>query len=408
MKKNLLSNKRFMAYATGLCIDRFGNAVYSIVLPLLAYHITKSFIDMGIMAICQFFPRIIFGFIAGPLIDRSKKRNILFKALIFQSFCSFLIALLYQSNSIQMWMLYAVGALLSIGFEFSRTAEISVVPIMFKEHKVDAITNLATIHTIMFIAGPTIGGLLLEITSYGTLLWINSLSYLGPIIFCIWSQIPNEKIVTDSNGVKGVLDDMKKGVQFIKENLFLKNLIILTLFNGAATSGIQTVILFYAKDHLSLSDGQTGLFFGIEGLGMLFGSLFVKKFKSIKREKFLQICLLLNLFASFLFLWPHTETLLLGQLLISMGSFSYLVSMDVIIQQLTPENMLGRVTGLFRLLNYLIFVLSTAGRSLLIDKTSILNIFLLSTILIFLASCLASLYFSGKSEKDRKIEFANT
>ena len=408
MKKSLWFDKRFLAYALGLCIDRFGNAVYSVVLPLLAYSMTKSFINMGIMAICQFFPRIIFGFIAGPLIDRSKKRNILFKALIFQSFCSLLIAFLFQGSILEMWMLYAMGALLSIGFEFSRTAEISVVPSMFGDQRVEAITSLATIHTIMFIAGPMIGGVLLQFTSYGTLLWINSLSYLGPILFCFWSQIPNTKMVSREKGFQSVLDDMKEGFQFIRDSFVLKKILLVTLFNGAATSGIQTIILFYVKDYLSLSDSQTGLVLAVDGIGMFVGSLLVGRLKLMDRGTFLQICLWLNLSGSLLFLWPSTETLLIGQFLISMGTFSYLVSMDVIIQNLTPESMLGRVAGLFRLFNYLIFVLSTAGRSWLIGKVGVYNIFILSSLLIFMSTVLAWVYFLGDKMKESHFKWGKT
>jgi len=408
MKKSLWFDKRFLAYALGLCIDRFGNAVYSVVLPLLAYSMTKSFINMGIMAICQFFPRIIFGFIAGPLIDRSKKRNILFKALIFQSFCSLLIAFLFQGSILEMWMLYAMGALLSIGFEFSRTAEISVVPSMFGDQRVEAITSLATIHTIMFIAGPMIGGVLLQFTSYGTLLWINSLSYLGPILFCFWSQIPNTKMVSREKGFQSVLDDMKEGFQFIRDSFVLKKILLVTLFNGAATSGIQTIILFYVKDYLSLSDSQTGLVLAVDGIGMFVGSLLVGRLKLMDRGTFLQICLWLNLSGSLLFLWPSTGTLLIGQFLISMGTFSYLVSMDVIIQNLTPESMLGRVAGLFRLFNYLIFVLSTAGRSWLIGKIGVYNIFILSSLLIFMSTVLAWVYFFGDKMKESHFKWGKT
>ncbi|MDC0253580.1 MFS transporter [Bacteriovoracales bacterium] len=405
MKNNIWFNKRFLAYALGLSIDRFGNAVYSIVLPLLAYSMTKSFIDMGVMAICQFFPRIIFGFFAGPLIDRAKKRNILFKALIFQSFCSMLIAILFQWSFLEMWMLYASGALLSIGFEFSRTAEISVVPEMFEDKKVDAITSLATIHTLMFIAGPTVGGLLLKFTSYGTLLWVNSLTYLGPIIFCCWSKIPNNRIIPKDKGLKTVLNDMKEGFQFLRKNFVLKKIMLITFFNGMATSGIQMMVLFYVKDYLKLNDSQTGLVLAVDGIGMLVGSIMVGRLKLMGRGPFLQICLCLNLTGSLLFLWPSTESLLIGQFLISVGTFSYLVSMDVIIQSLTPGHMLGRMAGLFRLFNYLIFVSSTACRSFFVSKIGIVNIFALSSFLILMAVVLAKTYFFGGQIKDSDFNF---
>jgi hypothetical protein len=125
----------------------------------------------------------------------------------------------------------------------------------------------------------------------------------------------------------------------------------------------------------------------------------------MNRGTFLQICLWLNLSGGLLFLWPSTEALLIGQFLISMGTFSYLVSMDVIIQKLTPESMLGRVAGLFRLFNYFIFVLSTAGRSWLISQIGVYNIFILSSLLIFMASMFAWIYFGGNKSKESYVKW---
>lgn len=50
--KSIWLDARFFTYAIGLMIDRFGNAVYTVALPLLVYRLTQSVLNMSLMAIC--------------------------------------------------------------------------------------------------------------------------------------------------------------------------------------------------------------------------------------------------------------------------------------------------------------------------------------------------------------------
>ena len=68
----------------------------------------------------------------------------IFAALLFQGGCSLLLAALFEAQLLEIWILYVFGALISVGFEFSRTAEIAVVPIMFRDRRVEATAGLAS------------------------------------------------------------------------------------------------------------------------------------------------------------------------------------------------------------------------------------------------------------------------
>lgn len=352
--------RRFLTYAIGLMIDRFGNAVYSVALPLLVYSLTQSVLDMSLMAICQFIPRAVCSLFIGSVVDRVSRRTVIFAALLFQGGCSLLLAGLYQAELLQTWMLYLFGALISVGFEFSRTAEIAVVPIMFGERRVEATTGLASAHTLMFIAGPTLAGLLLGFLSYEVLLWINALSYLGPIVMCWWSRIPNEKNLGGIRTLRSVIDAMGEGWTFLRGHAVLKGLILVILVGGLATSGIQTMILFYLKNEIGASDMFTSWVIACSGFGLFVGSLVVPRFKHWKRSRLLLSSLVVSCIGLALFLIPQQGVLMGAQFIVAIGIFSYSLAQDLLIQDVVPNEMMGRVGGLVRMIMHVTLSMSTA------------------------------------------------
>ncbi len=385
MKTTIWLNKRYLAYAFGLLVDRFGNAIYLLALPLLMYHLTGSIVDMGLMAICQFFPRVICGFFIGSIVDRINRRTVIFAALIFQAICSGLLAGLYEFQLLHVWMIYVLGALVSVGFEFSRTAEIAIIPIMFKEQRVDATAGLAGLFTAMLMIGPIVAGILLSISSYELLLWLNTLTYFGPIVMCIWSRIPSEKNLGSITSIRSVTDAMLQGFVFFKNDMVLKNLLIVVLASGLAVGGMQTLLIFYMKHSLALSDSFISLSFACAGFGMLVGSVLTAKLKHWQRGKFLILSVSTSIIGLLLFLIPSVEMIMLAQFVLSIGTFSCLVAQDVIIQDVVPNEMMGRVGGFVRTLSHVMLSLSTALLVWLADILNAQSVFIFSTSLMLIA-----------------------
>lgn len=353
-------NRRFQAYALGLMIDRLGNAFYAIALPLLMYHLTQSVTAMGLMAILQFVPRFVGGPLIGSVVDRFSRRRIIVAALLFQSLCSLLLAVLVQQESLPLWVLYLLGALTSIGFEFSRTAEIAVVPVMFGRQRVAATAALASIHTAMFMLGPVLAGILLSFSGYNTLFFLNAFTYLAPVILCIWSRIPDESNLGGINGFTQMKQAVAEGLVHIRRNPSLLALMQVTLLITLATGGIETMIIFHLKDNLGFSDTLVSYMLASSTLGMFLGTLVAGHVSWWERGQLLAFSLAAAIAGLILFLSARLVMMLLAQCILSMGIFSFSVLRDIIVQDLTPGHLMGRVGGLVRMLMHASLPLSTA------------------------------------------------
>lgn len=361
------TQKRFLAYATGLAIDRLGNAVYSVVLPLAVYKLTQSVLSMGMMAFAQFVPRAVCAIFIGTIVDRMNRRNVIIYALAFQGVCSAAIALLYQMEMLSIWMIWLAGALISIGFEFSRTAEIAVVPVMFEERRVEATAGLASIFTATQMLGPLLGAWLLLYLDYDQFFWMNAISYLGPILLCGLSGIPREVQGLPLRNTSEVIASIKEGAAYMINDIWLAQLLKIVLIVGLSTSGLHVVLIYFLKHEMTVPDSDVAIFSAVGGFGMLVGSILVSRSENVDRVRFLRWCFALVSVSILLLLSQSVPLMILAQFALSAGLLGYMVMQDVVVQDRVPNHMMGRVGGFVRLLSHLSTSASVAITSVLVS-----------------------------------------
>ncbi|MBS4431351.1 MFS transporter [Pectobacterium punjabense] len=391
---SIFHNSRFTAWAIGLAFDRLGNAMYMVALPLMVYHMTSSLKNMAIVTVCQFLPRIFPGIYVGSMVDISNKKNIFFISLLLQCFIGIIIATLYSMQLLPFILLCILGAITSVCFEISRTTEMTLVPVIFAKERVKATTALASIHTAMFMVGPLLGALLLKYFSYTSLLLLNALTYLAPIVANYWTKIPSlQSVQHRTKGLREKLaltnHSLKESLATVRSSKALKLLMMFITCITLATGGLELLIIFYIKNRLHVSDQFASLMYAIGAVGMFLGSILVPLFRKIKRKIFLFITLLMIAGGISLFQIGSIPALISGQLLIFMGIFACSVTQDLIIQESAPPTMLGRISGILRIINSTMISLSTFFLTSLTAFLSFKYIALIVILLVLLALILS-------------------
>ncbi|MDR0806723.1 MAG: MFS transporter [Enterobacteriaceae bacterium] len=388
--KTLLKNKRFVAWATGLACDRLGNAMYKVVLPLMVYNMTASLKNMAIVTICQFLPRVFPGIYIGSMVDIFGKRTVFVLALFAQFLSSFVIAILYSAEMLHFIFLCILAAIASISFEFSRTTEMTLVPTLFAEQRVEATTVLASVHTAMFMLGPLLGALLLDYLNYNALLLFNALSSLAPLCAIYWTRIPNNQLAEHyASGIRAKLlltnNSLLEAFRTIHLNKSLQYLMFFIISITLATGGLELLIIFYIKNRLHVNDEFASIMYAMGAAGMFCGSLLVPTFKKLPRKRFLFITLVMIASGITLFQSDNLLVLLLAQWLTFMGVFACSVTQDLIIQECAPIGMLGRISGLIRITNSAMLALSTLLVTSLAAVLSIKTVFVIVLLIILVA-----------------------
>lgn len=345
-----LKSKTFIAYSIGLFFDRFGNALYRVVFPLILYKKTQSIEVLSLVLISQILPKVFLFFIVGPIVDGTDRKKTFYSALIIQSICCFVIGYLTQLD-VSINYYYALSILISVAFEFSRNCEKTFVPLMFKNNINSANSILASIFSFCFIIAPLISLIDHSPRYYQYILYINSVSYIAPIIMSYWSKIPDYIPNNVVRNTTQIYNSFVDGLLYTLNDKTVFILLITSFLISLATSGFEPVIIFIIKNKLMLSDKLISYLFLFDGVGMFLASLLSMKVlsKSSKYKNILYTLLITIIITNLFLALENYKILIMAFTLVSFLLFFISLYLDIYLQNNIDKNYLGRVSSLFRI-----------------------------------------------------------
>lgn len=160
--------------------------------------------------IAALLPQALLGPFAGVFVDRWDRKWTMIGADSFVALCSGAIALLFYLDVIEIWHIYILLMLRSIGGAFHAPAMKSSVPLLAPEKELTRIAGVnQAIQSICNIGGPALGAILLLAFDMSIVMLLD---VVGAIIACttlLFVYIPNPE--KQNSSAKSVLYDMRDG-----------------------------------------------------------------------------------------------------------------------------------------------------------------------------------------------------
>ncbi len=177
----LLREKLFRRYWTGQTISLFCDQISALALPLLAVLSTDAGpVEMGYLTAAALVPNLLFSLLAGAWVDRlPHKRIIMIVADIGRAALLSWIPISYAVGTLDLTQLYVIAFLtgtLSVLSEVSRTT--LFVALVDRSSFIDANALLNGSRAMSFVAGPSVGGVLVQVLSAPFALIADAVSYL--------------------------------------------------------------------------------------------------------------------------------------------------------------------------------------------------------------------------------------
>lgn len=265
----LLTRIPFRRYWTAQTISLVGDEVTSLALPLIAVLAAQAGpAQMGALTAAGLVPSLLFSLLAGAWADRRRdKRRIMIAADLGRAFLLLSIPFLYLVSALSMTELYVVAFLvgtLSVLFEVCRTT--LFVALVGKEDYIAANSLLNGSRAMAYMAGPSVGGVLVQVLSAPITLVVDALSYLfsGAILSRIHPVEP------EPSRTKGL--GLGEGLRFIWRTRVLRFMLAasttLNLFNYM----FSALFILYAVTYLHLSPALLGAVIGAASVGALTGA----------------------------------------------------------------------------------------------------------------------------------------
>ena len=265
----LRGNANFRRYFIGQSVSLIGDQVSLIALPLTAVlALDASAGQMGALTTAYLIPNLIFSLHAGVWVDRrGRRRQVMIATDIGRGLLTATIPLAYAFGHLTWPHLYVVSFLLgtlSVFFYVAYGAFFQVI--VPREDYVQANSLIHGSRAFSFVAGQSLGGVLVQLLRGPYALALDAFSFLWSALFL--GRIDAE----EPPGAPHESGGLMSGVRWIRNNPIMRAELL-----GVATINLFNFMFFalvmlYAVRSLHLTPATLGLVRGAASLGALSGS----------------------------------------------------------------------------------------------------------------------------------------
>ncbi|MFI7619138.1 MFS transporter [Micromonospora echinofusca] len=352
----LLRERVFRRYWSAQTVSYFGDEISILALPLLAVLIFEATpAEMGYLTAAALAPNLLFSLLAGAWVDRyPHKRRLMVLTDLGRALLLTAVPVAYVLDLLTMPQLYlvafAVGTLAVI-FEVARGP--LFVSVVGRADYVEANTLINGSRAMSLVAGPSIGGVLVQVLTAPIALIADALSYVVSAYLLVRIR-PTEPAPARGGGLA-----LGAGLGFIARTPMMRALLLGTTTVNLFNFMFIALFVLYATQELGLAPGLLGAVLGASAVGGLIGAALTGR---LVRRFGVGPTLLAGfvLFPAPMLLVPLAggpTPVLVGMLfaaefLSAIGVMLLDITVGSVQTALTPEALLARVAGARRTVNY--------------------------------------------------------
>ncbi len=271
-------NRNYRFLWSGQIVSEIGDNFNNIAVFALAMDLTHSGMVVTGVLLARAIPAITVGPIAGVLLDRFDRKQIMIASDLLRAFIAlgFILAL----SSHRIWVLYAFSALLMAASPFFSAGRSSILPTIANAREIHTANSLTQTTQWMNLTVGTFLGATVVALGYKWAFVFNALSFL----FSAWCVAHLR--APDVHGFRAPhrthprhqqthpFDEYREGLRYMRSVPLVLAIALLSV--GWATGGGAAQILFTLFGEVVFNRGAAGIgmIWGCAGLGLLTGGIF--------------------------------------------------------------------------------------------------------------------------------------
>ena len=339
----------------GETVSQVGGQITYLALPLAAALLLNATpVEMGVLSALVLLPYLVLSLPIGVWVDRVHRRPILIWSCVAMGLAFALVPLAAVTGQLSMGVLYLVALVSGAGGLLFDVAAQSYVPTLIQRRQlVEGNSKLELSRSAAQVVGPGLGGALVALLSAPIAILVDSVALFATAVSV--ARIRRPEPPPHAGRRPGIGQEMREGMRLVVGNPILRGIVgtMATYFFFDAM--LMSVFILFASRSLGLSAGEIGLVVAVGNLGFVAGALLAAPIAGrfgIGRTligAMVTSCLfgLLVPLAAPAFAFPLLVVARLGT---SFGMPVYMVNQISLRQSITPDRLLGRLTGTIKFL----------------------------------------------------------
>jgi MFS family permease len=262
----------------GESVSQFGSTISQLALPLVAILILHaSTFEVGLLVTAQMVAFLVVGLPAGAWVDRMRFRAVLVVNDLLRALALASVPIAHWLGVLTIEQLYAVALLIGICTVFFDVAYQSYLPqLVEREQLVEGNAKLQATESVSQIAGPSIGGVLIQVLTAPYAVLLDAISFLWSAywVAAIRTRPPKAERRPDRN----LRREIGEGLRFVLGNRLLRSIAMCTGASNLFGSMAAAVFYVLLARELALSPGWIGLIESTSAIGGLAGSFLATRF----------------------------------------------------------------------------------------------------------------------------------
>ena len=371
----LKNNPTFRRLWMGLAVSMMGEWFSTVALFVLIYTLTGSELGIGLLFVIRMFSMAFPQIFTGMLADRFSRKKIMIWSNLLSAIAVLSLLLVNDENDV--WLIYAISALLMALHAVFIPAESASIPNVTKENELLTANalNSATWSAALCL-GASIGGFVVSAFGVEAAFLINALCFaLGALMYSTIT-IPQEPFQPKPGGIwTNTVGNIVEGFQIIISKPHVSRIITAKAL-WAIFGGGLVYMLVLIGDEIAFGDlaAGIGILFAARGLGTGLGPIFARYvFKNRNIWPFLlgslvSVCGVAYVIIGFLEWSPWIAVIVvLGH---AASAINWVLS-TVLLQERSDDEWRGRLFSTDFLMMTTVNGLSTLGASLMLEFTEI-------------------------------------
>jgi MFS family permease len=343
-------HRNYRLWFVGQLVSLIGTWMQNTAQGYLIYTITGSAAYLGYVGFISGVPSWLFIMYGGLIADRMSRRTLLIITQSVMMVLAFILAGLVFLNIVQPWHILVLAFLLGVANAFDTPARQSlVVDLVEREDMTNAIAFNGTMFNAGLIIGPAIGAAVYALTGPAWCFTINGLSFIAVIIALAMMRIkPAPAPLRRGSAMEAIAE----GFHYVRGNRLVLTLTLSTFVFNIVGFGPITLLPAWAVTILNGDVTTNGLLLSARGIGAVIGGLIIAAIASRggRGKMWAASSILMPLI---MVAFAISRDVPFSLVLMAFTGFTLVTVMNnsnAMVQALVPDELRGRVMGLYSLM----------------------------------------------------------
>jgi MFS family permease len=344
-----LRRRDFRLLWAGLAVSLLGDGFFMVAIAWQAYALANRPATLAYVGLALSLPQVAMLLVGGAVSDRVRRQSVLFWADVSRAAVVGVLAMLAFANTLHLWEVYVVAALLGTASAFAYPALDALVPQLVPVQELaeaNAVDQLVRPITIQ-LAGPALGGLVVAVLRPAGAFAFDAMTFAFSAACVVRMARCEPPTAGDARG--GYRHEVFEGLRYVRSHVWLWGTFVAASFAYLLFVGPTEVLLPYlVRNSLHQGAFTYGLVLAVGGSGALITAVVMSRAPEPRRP------------LTFIYLWWAVATLAVTGYGIATNALGLCVAAFVVYageaagaivwatlkQRRVPNAMLGRVSSI--------------------------------------------------------------